>query len=267
MSLSTVLVLHPDPSIADRVRLALEGVAEQVLYSAGHAELLERGAGADVALVVVAASLRGANGYAVAADIKERWPAAGVVLTTSGFEVFDQSRAKQAGVAGHLRQPFAPEAFRALVESLVGPLEPIAEPPPAAPPIPEDDDPLGQPLTLIPSALEPVPSIHPPAAVAAVSPPVSDERLATFLPRDYRQVPLVQVDPDVVGPAVERAILEVLPEVVEAILRTALGSSTAFRDLVAASVDESVRDALPDIATRVVRERLAQLEARADTPA
>jgi Arc/MetJ family transcription regulator len=100
--------------------------------------------------------------------------------------------------------------------------------------------------------------------VAPPTPPVTEERLATFLPRDYRQVPLVQVDPEVVGPAVERAILEVLPEVVEAILRHALGSSTAFRELVSASVDEAVRDALPEVATRVVRERLAQLEASVD---
>jgi hypothetical protein len=74
------------------------------------------------------------------------------------------------------------------------------------------------------------------------------------------------VDPDVISPAVERAILEVLPEVVEAVLRTALGSSNAFRDLVAAAVDESVREALPEIATRAVRERLAQLEERSSTP-
>jgi hypothetical protein len=101
-------------------------------------------------------------------------------------------------------------------------------------------------------------------AVVPPSPPISEERLATFLPRDYQDVPLVQVDPDVVGPAVERAILEVLPEVVEAVLRHALGSSTAFRNLVSAAVDESVRETLPDIAAKVVRERLALLEARSD---
>ena len=284
MPLSTVLVLHPDPSTVQRVEAALEGRAQRVVHSAVASEARALGDGQDVALVVVAASLRGASGYAVAGRLKDAWPAASVVLTTSGFEVFDSGRAKAAGVAGHIRQGFRPEAFLALVESLVGPLTaeapapaPVTAPTPAPPASPgeglsEPFDSLGGPLTLVPSALEPIPSLHTqptrvgPVATEPPEVPVSEERLATFLPRDYRQVPLVRVDPDVVGPAVERAIMEVLPEVVEAVLRTALGSSTAFRDLVAASIDESVRDALPEIATRVVRERLAQLEARADAP-
>ncbi|HCH64909.1 MAG: hypothetical protein CL927_05795 [Deltaproteobacteria bacterium] len=257
MSLSTVLVLHPDPSLARHVRGALEGVCERVLHASATTELQSLDTGTDIALVVVAASVRGANGYAVAAEVKEHWPAASVLMVTSGFEVLDQHRAKESGVATHIRRPFAPEAFRSTVEALVGPLNPVAAAPAA------DGDSLGGPLTLVPSALEPVPSLSP--AAPPPSPPVSGERLATFLPRDYRQVPLVQVDPEVVGPAVEKAILEVLPEVVEAILRHALGSSTAFRELVSASVDEAVRDALPELATRVVRERLAQLESHVDS--
>jgi len=264
MPLTTVLVLHPDPSTAQRIQAALDGLAEQVLHSTVAADARGLGEGNDVALVVVAASLRGASGYGLAASLKEWWPAASVILTTNGFEVFDQARAKRAGVAAHIRQGCHPEEFLALVESLVGPLTPLAPPPAAPEPQPSDD--LGPPMSIVPSALEPVPSLVPNVAVPAPTMPTTEERLATFLPRDYRQVPLVQVDPDIVGPAVERAILEVLPEVVEAVLRTALGSSTAFRDLVAASVDESVREALPDIATRVVRERLSQLEARADAP-
>ena len=263
MSLSTVVVLHPDSSLAPRVSLALEGVCERVLHATAFSDLHSLGSDTDIALVVIAASLRGANGYSVAGQVKEHWPAASVLLVTSGFEVFDQRRASESGVAAHIRHPFAPETFRTTVESLVGPLQPVAAAPASGDP-PADGDSLGGPLTLVPSALEPVPSLVP--AVAPPSPPVSNERLATFLPRDYRQVPLVRVDPEVVGPAVERAILEVLPEVVEAILRHALGSSTAFRELVAASVDETVRDALPDLATRVVRERLAQLEASVDSP-
>ncbi len=258
MSLSTVLVLHPDPNLAQSVRNALDGVCEQVLYATSSANLQELAGGVDMALVVVAATLRGANGYAVAAEVKEVWPAASVLLTTNGFEVFDQKRAEMSGIGGHVRQPFTPEGFRTAVGALVGELTPVSPARSGA-----EDDGLGRPLSLTPSALQPVISLTP----ASASPPVSSERLATFLPRDYRQVPLVQVDPEVVGPAVERAILEVLPEVVEAILRHALGSSTAFRDLVSASVDEAVRDALPEIATRVVRERLAQLETSADTPA
>ena len=61
----------------------------------------------------------------------------------------------------------------------------------------------------------------------------------------------------------ERAVLEVLPEVVEAVLRNAVGSSTAFRELVQAAVADAVRAQLPEIAAAVVRERLAAFEAEA----
>ena len=198
MSLSTVLVLHPDPNLAQSVRDALDGVCEQVLHAPSSTHLQELASGVDMALVVVAATLRGANGYAVAAEVKEIWPAASVVLTTNGFEVFDQRRAKLSGIGGHARQPFTPESFRSTVESLVGELTPVS-------PSGREEDGLGRPLSLTPSALQPVVSLTP-ATASPLSPPVSSERLATFLPRDYRQVPLVQVDPEVVGPAVERAI-------------------------------------------------------------
>jgi hypothetical protein len=97
-------------------------------------------------------------------------------------------------------------------------------------------------------------------------PSVADERVASFLPREWRTYPPVRVDPEVVGPAVERAILEVLPEVVEAVLNKALLRSSALRDLVEVAVDEAVRAQIGPIARRVVRERLAELEAVGDEP-
>jgi hypothetical protein len=72
------------------------------------------------------------------------------------------------------------------------------------------------------------------------------------------------VDPDVVGPALERAILEVLPEVVEIVLNKAFASSPAFRDLVEVAVDEAVRAQIAPIARRVIRERLVEIEAGGD---
>ena len=59
---------------------------------------------------------------------------------------------------------------------------------------------------------------EPPPARARFNGLTSQERIASILPRDYRELPLVQVDPEVVIPALERAVLEVLPEVVEAVL-------------------------------------------------
>jgi CheY-like chemotaxis protein len=73
-------------------------------------------------------------------------------------------------------------------------------------------------------------------------PSVGDERVASFLPRDYARYPAVRVDPDVVGPAVERAVLEVLPEVVEAVLYNALRTSPELRARVAEAVQAALRD-------------------------
>jgi hypothetical protein len=75
-------------------------------------------------------------------------------------------------------------------------------------------------------------------------PPTSSERIATFLPRDYESLPRVAVDPAVVGPAVEQAILEVLPEVVETVLRRTLETSGTLRDIVDAAVEEAVKKAI-----------------------
>jgi len=75
-------------------------------------------------------------------------------------------------------------------------------------------------------------------------PPTSSERIATFLPRDYEELPRVAVDPAVVGPAVEQAILEVLPEVVETVLRRTLETSGTLRDIVEAAVEEAVKKAI-----------------------
>lgn len=104
---------------------------------------------------------------------------------------------------------------------------------------------------------------------ARLSPPdplpaVGDERIATFLPRDWKTYPPVRVDPAVVAPAVERAILELLPEVLDTVLRRALQTSPALRDLVEASVDEAVRAQLAPIARGVILERLAEIEAQAE---
>jgi DNA-binding response OmpR family regulator len=75
-------------------------------------------------------------------------------------------------------------------------------------------------------------------------PPTSSERIATFLPRDYEELPRVAVDPAVVGPAVEQAILEVLPEVVETVLRRTLETSGTLREIVEAAVEEAVKKAI-----------------------
>jgi hypothetical protein len=92
-------------------------------------------------------------------------------------------------------------------------------------------------------------------------PAITEERFASLLPRDYAELPVVAVDPAVVTPALERAVLEVLPEVVDSLLRNALQSSPAFRELVAAAVAESVQAQLPALIERIVHARLGASEA------
>ncbi len=272
MSLPTVLVVDPSPNSARTISSALQGRAWNVVSARSADAALDAARGHDIGLVVVAASLPGTNGYEFAANAREQWPAASTILLTGGFEVYNRRKADEAGVAAHLTKPLQEGRYLEAMQGITGALAPMAAPveqAPAPAPAPvltaPPAPPAPPPPVVAPPPVIPVRTAAPMAPVEPPRPPISNERLATFLPRDYTDVPPVRVDPEVVGPAVERAILEVLPEVVEAVLRHALGSSTAFRDLVAAAVDEAVRESLPDIATKVVRERLAQLEARADS--
>jgi hypothetical protein len=54
----------------------------------------------------------------------------------------------------------------------------------------------------------------------------------------------VAVDPAVIGPALERAVLEVLPEVVEGVLRSVLATNPDFRSLVEKAIQDAVADKL-----------------------
>lgn len=130
--------------------------------------------------------------------------------------------------------------------------EPPMREPPVRQPAPREAAPAREPVER--------PRLSPPEP----QPAVGDERVATFLPRDWKTYPPVRVDPAVVAPAVERAILELLPEVLDTVLRRALQTSPALRDLVEASVDEAVRAQLAPIARGVILERLAEIEAQAE---
>jgi two-component system chemotaxis response regulator CheY len=254
-----VLVADPNPAIAQKVEEALAGLSVRILSARSKEDALQQAEGQDLGLVLASASLQRGSGYDLARVVRERWPAAAVVLMTGGFEVYARQRAEEAGVTAHLIKPFSPESLRAVVSESVGPISakvaapPVLPPPPAAlPPRPE--------LPPVIAAVELLPEDPGPA-----SPPISAERVASFLPRDHARLPRVAVDPEVVGPAMERAILEVLPEVVEAVLRSSVGSSTAFRELVRAAVQDAVRVQLPELAGRIVRERLAEIEAAAES--
>jgi len=238
MTEPTLLVVDPNPATLRRAEEAFAGMDLRVQHARDAQEAEARVEGVNLVLVLASASLPRGNGYDLARSLRSRSPSTSVFLMTGGFEVYNRSRAEECGVAGHLAKPFTVSAVRDAVLAVTGPLDAARAPVPAPP-------------VAVP---------HTPAPPPVAPPPVSAERVATFLPRDYKDVPVVAVDASVVGPALERAVMEVLPEVVEAVLRNALGTSPAFRSLVSVAVEEAVRAQLPAIASRVVEDRLALLE-------
>lgn len=256
-------MVDASPLSARRVQEALRGTGFAVVVAGGAPEAEAAVEAGGIAVALAALSFPGGNGYDLAKLVKSRNPEAVVFLLCGGFEVFNGERADQVGVYGRINRPFTVETLLRHLEAALGPLA-AADAPAPEPARATDFDPLPPP---------PRPAERPPedvrpydGPVAPVEPPaprhaVADERLASFLPREWRSHPPVRVDPEVVGPAIERAILEVLPEVVEVVLNKALLRSPALRDLVEVAVDEAVRAQIGPIARRVVRERLAELEA------
>lgn len=252
----TVLVVDASPLSARRVEEAMRGTGFRVEAVASPAEaepILEAG---DVAVALSAVSFPRGSGYELARVVRARNPEAVVFLLCGGFEVYHAERAEQAGVTARINRPFTVDAFRRHLEAALGPLVADEEPPADLPVLVAEEEPAPLPFDAV--QLEPHPTPPAPRGAAA------DERLATFLPRDWKTYPPVRVDPAVVTPAIERAILEVLPEVVEIVLAKALQTSPAFRELVEVAVDEAVRAQVGPIARRVLRERLAELEAGGD---
>lgn len=222
----------------------------------------------DVVALLAAVTFPKGNGYDLARQVRARHPDAVVFLLCGGFEVFNADRAAESGVAGRISKPFTVEVLRRHLEGAFGPLgvENAAD-------MPEDVDravtyeglmtPEAEELTPV-AVAPPAPPPPVPASTVGALNAIGDERIATFIPRDFRAHPPVRVDPEVVIPAMERAILEMLPEVVESLLGKALATSPAFRELVEVAVDEAVRAQLQGIARRVVRERLAEIEAQGE---
>ncbi len=254
MATRTVLVVDTNPSTAQRVA---DAVAASPFSVKSAASLPEADAIVDqceITAIIAALTFPKGNGYDFAKSVKARQPAAAVFLVSGGFEVYQAARAEASGVDGRMSRPLQPDAVRKQLEGALGPITP------------EPAGPAGQaeevePMSIPGDAVEQVEAAEPRTLAARLATPIGDERLGSFIPRDWSQLPVVRVDPNVVGPAIERAILEVLPEVVEAVLRKALSSSRSFRDLVEVAVDDAVRDQVPDIARRVIRERLAEMEA------
>jgi CheY-like chemotaxis protein len=247
MDPKTVLVVHPNPATHRKVDEALGQTGFPVLHASGSGGLNEVLVDAQVDVVLSAITLDSTNGYDLARTLRERYPAALIFLLAGGFEVYNRDRAQACGVDGRIGVPFTPIGLRAVLEDRLGPM-------------PRLPDPTGSPGGDVPAYRGAilVDDIEPPPLAPQAAPPISQERLASFLPRDHRPVKVVSVDPLVVGPALERAVMEVLPEVVEGALRTALASSPDFRRVVAEAVKEVLQERLPEITERLLARQNAE---------
>jgi hypothetical protein len=78
-----------------------------------------------------------------------------------------------------------------------------------------------------------------------------EERWARFVPGDFDVAESEVLDTANIRPALEALVVELLPEVVEGVVRHTLDRSSTLRDLVASAVEEAVRDQLPSIASSV----------------
>jgi hypothetical protein len=146
---------------------------------------------------------------------------------TGGFEVFSQARARDAGVSGHLVKPFAPGTLRKLLITELGPL--LEE---SAGHLPTQD--------LQDQAVEAnAPAMRWPQ-VDVPPPPLGSQRHATLLPRDHAAPPVVLTDPEVLRPELERLVTELLPEVVQAVLRHEMVHSPRTREVVEAAIAEVI---------------------------
>lgn len=265
MSGQAVLVVDPAPHTAQRVGQALAGTAFSMLVAKDGGEAEELLAKSAVAAVVATLTFPRGNGYDLARAVRARSPEAVVFLVCGGFDIYNQERAADAGVTGRIARPVSVEAMRRYLETALGPLGDVAGNAAADQPasLSSGEESLPE---VEASGLELIDATISGAFARPVRPPdplpaVGDERVATFLPRDWRAYPPVKVDAAVVGPAMERAILAILPEVVESVLNKAIATSPAFREMLEVAVEEVVRQELPALARKAVRDRLAELEA------
>jgi CheY-like chemotaxis protein len=259
-----ILVVDPSPVSWQRTGRALEGTACYAMAARTAAEATAAVTAGDVALVVASMRLPDLDGYELTRRVRAIRPGALVMLLADAAEPYDAVRGEEVGVTGVIEWPCAVDRLRRYFEAALAPLPLESE---------VEDLPsgamgeAGEPVDGLTIEDLPAADIAPLAAASAPVEPVpaiADERMASFLPRDWKRFPPVRVDPSFVTPALERAILEHLPEVVDTVLRRALATSPALRDLIEVAVDEAVRAQLGPIARSVIEERLAEIEAASE---
>lgn len=260
MGARTVLVVDSSPLTARRAEEALRDTGFKAVIATTQSEAEAVAASEEIAVLVTSLVFPNGNGYELGKQVRAQHPEAVVFLLCGPFEVYSQERARQAGIQERITRPFTVDTFRRQLEAVLGPL---GEPPEPTPTPPRPMENVRTPPPVVVPAARPEPPA--PLAVAPMETPhvpAEEERLASFIPRQYQRAPATAVDPSLI-PVVERVVQEVLPEVVEAILNQALHRSRAFKELIQATVQMAIAERLPAIAMEAVQQRLSELEAQA----
>ncbi len=250
MAANVVMVVDANPATARRVQRALQGTELEVISAGSLPKAMERAADPELVAIFSAVSIPGGNGYELTRRVVEHRPSMAVFLLWGGFEAFDEDRAMVAGVRAGVRRPFSNEVILAQLEELMG----------AVPVSSTSLEPMEPPEEVLPvGSIEPLePNGH--TGPGLPQPPVADERLATFVPADYDEIPPVRIDREEISVALERAVLAVLPEVVEAVLDKAITQPGRVRAVVDEIVAGAVAEQLPAVLERSLRERLGEAD-------
>jgi CheY-like chemotaxis protein len=220
----TILIVDTDPATARRVRGVVAGKPWEVLETRAAADALENLREWAPAMVFAALNLPGSNGYDLARRLREHAPELRVFLIHGGFDFVDVERARASGVERCIKKPLQADLLRELLR-----VEP-PEPPPPPPRVPLDVE-----LEDLPTAnLQPLEEA---GLLHAWVPTSHEEREATFIP----------IPPQAIGPAsssldpqIEKAVISVLPEVLEIVLRKSLRQPGPLRDLVVLTVKRAL---------------------------
>ena len=221
MTQARILVVDSKPSTRAKVQSALTGVPVEVLSAVRLTEIEAFLLDGPISVFFCAATLPDESGYTLAKQIRGLCPDASIFLMAGGFEVYDAVRAADAGVTARLPLPLSDAGVLACLEAALGPVS----------------------------------AVRSGAASVAPPPPLGpEERWARFVPGDLDGSEPEDLDTANLRPALEALVVELLPEVVEGVVRHTLDRSSTLRDLVASAVEDAVREQLPSIASRVADE-------------
>lgn len=128
--MARILVVDDENNIRLMVRLALQAAGHEVETAADGPEGLDKfGAGMGWDLVLLDQRMPGLTGLDVLREMRQRQPAAQVVMITAFGTIDLATSALQAGVADFLRKPFTTDLLRGAVASaLKGTPAPRAQP-------------------------------------------------------------------------------------------------------------------------------------------